>query len=140
MNALFFHMDVPGPGIIIGSEFENTIRLNTEVIVVERGSQRGVRANPLIWLPDQIIKAKGQRASDIAFSGFIASAICRVTHLDGEIISLLERGDTRPFVVNCCVHLGDSGRVASACRYKRYRAIMRALNDYLHVDVNSQHL
>lgn len=64
------------------------------------GRRRGVTANPLIWLPDQIIKRTEGQSGDIAFSGFIASAICRATHpgpvrtrttkLDGEIISVLK--------------------------------------------------
>lgn len=70
---------------IIGVEFENTIRLNTEVIVGGRGSRVRGYGKSFNLAPRSNNKEDGGAASgDIAFSGFIASAICRATHpVDG---------------------------------------------------------
>lgn len=102
---------------IIGVEFENTIRLNTEVIVGGRGSQARGYGKSFNLAPRSNNKADGGTASgDTAFSGFIASAICCATHpVDGEIISLLKRGGDaqrrgEAFIVSCCVRLDNSQR------------------------------
>lgn len=65
------------------------------MIVGGRGSRaRGYRKS-FNLAPRSNNKADGGAASgDIAFSGFIASAICRATHpVDGEIISFLSEGN-----------------------------------------------
>lgn len=64
---------------------------------------RGVKGNPLIWLPDQIIKRRGSRRaiSRLAVLLQAPSAAARPVAVDGEIISLLKRGARaveRPFV------------------------------------------
>lgn len=63
------------------------------MIVGVRGSQARGYGKSFNLAPRSNNKAYGGAASgDIAFSGFIASAICRATYpVDGEIISLLKR-------------------------------------------------
>lgn len=53
------HIASPG---IIGAEFENTIRLNTEVIVGERGSLERGYSKSFNLAPRSNNKAEGQRA------------------------------------------------------------------------------
>lgn len=64
--------------LVVGAEFENTIRVNTEVIVGGRGSQPEGYGKSFNLAPRSNNKANGgSGGGDIAFSGFIASAICR---------------------------------------------------------------
>lgn len=51
---------------------------------------RGVTANPLIWLPDQIIKRRGSERAISRLAVLLQAPSAAAP--DGEIISLLSRG------------------------------------------------
>lgn len=101
-RAPFFRMAYIASLDIVGLNLKTQLDLIQRWLLGVGGRKRGVaRVNPLIWLPDQIIKRTGcggQRASDIAFSGFIAMRTPSAARersllsLDVEIISLLTEG------------------------------------------------
>lgn len=128
---------------IVGGKFENTIRLNTEVIVGERGSQARGYGKSFNLAPRSNNKADGGAANgDIAFSGFIASAICRATHaVDPEIISLLSEGAKRRSVhCELLPSFRQFTRLYPRVDVRDSAPLCGPRNDYLHVDVKTQHL
>lgn len=106
MTPHFFTWPPACINVDAGTEFENTIRVNTEVIV--EGRLRGVTVNPLIWLPDQI---KQEQGTSDTYGGFIASAICRVIRRWRDNFAFKAVGRRGgAFIVSCWVHLDNSQR------------------------------